>query len=82
VDLAGKTAPWQCTQQFDIPWLIRSGQRHRAARARHRTVKTVMHALAVGGWTVIAETKGAALENLLLQHPFYERQVPVFVAIM
>jgi isoleucyl-tRNA synthetase len=40
-------------------------------------VKTVMHSLAVGGWTVIAETKGAALENLLLQHPFYERQVPV-----
>jgi len=40
-------------------------------------VKTVMHALAVGGWTVIAETKGAALENLLLQHPFYDRQVPI-----
>jgi isoleucyl-tRNA synthetase len=40
-------------------------------------VKTVMHALAVGAWTVIAETKGAALENLMLQHPFYDRQVPV-----
>src|ERR1700675_314872 len=40
-------------------------------------VKTVMHALAVASWTVIAETKGAALENLLLQHPFYDRQVPV-----
>jgi len=29
-------------------------------------LKTVLHALAVGGWTVIAETTGAALENLML----------------
>src|SRR5450631_3522307 len=42
-------------------------------------VKTVMHALAVASWTVIAETKGAALEHLLLQHPFYDRQVPVIL---
>src|SRR5450631_4409225 len=42
-------------------------------------VKTVMHALAVGAWTVIAETKGAALENLMLQHPFYDVQVPVIL---
>jgi len=42
-------------------------------------VKTVMHALAVGSWTVIAETKGAALENLMLQHPFYDRQVPLIL---
>jgi isoleucyl-tRNA synthetase len=39
--------------------------------------RTVMHALGVAFWTVIAETKGAALENLMLQHPFYDRQVPV-----
>jgi len=42
-------------------------------------VKTVMHALAVGSWTVIAETKGTALENLMLQHPFYDRQVPMIL---
>jgi len=40
-------------------------------------VKPVMHALGVSTWAVIAETKGAALEHLVLQHPFYDRQVPV-----
>ncbi len=32
------------------------------------------------GAEVIAHTTGAALEGLLLQHPFYERQVPVIWA--
>ena len=30
-------------------------------------------------WTVLAEAKGAALEKLMLQHPFYDRQVPVIL---
>ncbi len=42
-------------------------------------VKTVMHTLAVSMWTVIAEAKGADLEHLKLQHPFYDRQVPVIL---
>jgi len=42
-------------------------------------VKTVMHALGVAHWTVVAEAKGAALENLVLQHPFYDREVPVIL---
>ncbi|HEY3657164.1 MAG TPA: isoleucine--tRNA ligase [Steroidobacteraceae bacterium] len=42
-------------------------------------VKAVMHTLAVANWTVIAETKGAALEHLVLRHPFYDRQVPVIL---
>ena len=42
-------------------------------------VKTVMHAVGVPHWTVIAEAKGAALEHLVLQHPFYDRQVPVIL---
>jgi isoleucyl-tRNA synthetase len=42
-------------------------------------VKTVMHTLGVDSWTVIAASKGAALENLVLQHPFYDRQVPVIL---
>jgi isoleucyl-tRNA synthetase len=42
-------------------------------------VKSVMHALGVSNWTVIAETKGSALEHLVLQHPFYDRQVPVIL---
>src|ERR1700675_4070434 len=40
-------------------------------------VKSVMHTLAVKEWTVIATAKGGGLEHLMLQHPFYERQVPV-----
>jgi isoleucyl-tRNA synthetase len=40
-------------------------------------VKSVMHTLAVKEWTVIATAKGGVLEHLMLQHPFYERQVPV-----
>ncbi|MDP8985680.1 MAG: isoleucine--tRNA ligase [Pseudomonadota bacterium] len=42
-------------------------------------VKSVMHALGVPHWTTIAQTKGAALEHLMLQHPFYDRQVPVIL---
>jgi isoleucyl-tRNA synthetase len=42
-------------------------------------VRTVMHTLGVARWTVIGEVKGAALENLSLQHPFYPRQVPVIL---
>jgi isoleucyl-tRNA synthetase len=37
----------------------------------------VMSKLGVKSWSVIGESKGAALEHLLLQHPFYDRQVPV-----
>jgi isoleucyl-tRNA synthetase len=40
-------------------------------------VKPLMHALGVAAFSIIAETKGAALEHLTLQHPFYERTVPV-----
>ncbi|MDN0084447.1 isoleucine--tRNA ligase [Crenobacter sp. SG2305] len=32
-----------------------------------------------GGAAVLAETSGDRLEHLLLQHPFYDRQVPVIV---
>jgi len=42
-------------------------------------VKPLMHTLAVSIWTVIAEAKGGALERLVLQHPFYDRQVPVIL---
>src|SRR5580658_9748079 len=36
-----------------------------------------MQTLGISGWTVLAETKGAALEKLELQHPVYDRRVPV-----
>lgn len=42
-------------------------------------VDTVMKTLGVADWTLISAVKGAALELLLLQHPFYERQVPVIL---
>jgi isoleucyl-tRNA synthetase len=39
--------------------------------------EAVMKSLGVGEWISIAAVKGAALEHMLLQHPFYDRQVPV-----
>jgi isoleucyl-tRNA synthetase len=42
-------------------------------------VKSLMHTLGVTVWAVLAEVKGAALEHLQLQHPFYDRQVPVIL---
>ena len=42
-------------------------------------VKPIMHTLGVSDWTVIAEAKGAALEHLQLQHPLYDRRVPVIL---
>src|SRR5450755_1769064 len=40
-------------------------------------VNTVMSTLAIGSWVVLGTAKGEALEHLALQHPFYDRQVPV-----
>ena len=40
-------------------------------------VDSVMKSLGITYWVQIATVKGAALEHLLLQHPFYDRQVPV-----
>src|SRR5271168_1679943 len=40
-------------------------------------VKSVMPTLGVTEWNVLATAKGAALEHLVLQHPFYDRLVPV-----
>jgi isoleucyl-tRNA synthetase len=39
----------------------------------------VMKELGVPDWTLVSAAKGAALEHLLLHHPFYERQVPVIL---
>jgi isoleucyl-tRNA synthetase len=40
-------------------------------------VDSVMQSLGIAYWVQIATVKGAILEHLLLQHPFYDRQVPV-----
>jgi isoleucyl-tRNA synthetase len=42
-------------------------------------VTAVMQALGVTTWVAIAQAKGEALEYLALQHPFYDRQVPVIL---
>jgi isoleucyl-tRNA synthetase len=42
-------------------------------------VASVMQALGVTTWVAIAQAKGEALEYLALQHPFYDRQVPVIL---
>jgi isoleucyl-tRNA synthetase len=52
--------------------------RERLVLATER-IKPLMQTLGISGWTVLAETKGAALEKLELQHPFYPRRVPVIM---
>jgi isoleucyl-tRNA synthetase len=37
----------------------------------------VMAQLGTAPWSAVGQVKGAALEQLVLQHPFYDRQVPV-----
>ena len=59
--------------EFDL-----GGGRERLVLA-NELVDAVMKSLGVADWTSIAEVKGAALEHLLLQHPFYDRQVPVIL---
>jgi isoleucyl-tRNA synthetase len=52
--------------------------RERLVLATER-IKPLMQTLGISGWTVLAETKGAVLEKLELQHPFYDRRVPVIL---
>ena len=42
-------------------------------------VKPVLNKLGLDEWFVVAQANGAALEHLALQHPFYDRQVPVIL---
>lgn len=42
-------------------------------------VEDAMQRYGVKDFQVVGSAKGAALENLLLQHPFYAKQVPVLV---
>ena len=57
--------------EFDL-----GGGRERLIVANER-VEPLMLTLGVGAWTTLAEVKGQALEHLQLQHPFYDRVVPV-----
>jgi isoleucyl-tRNA synthetase len=54
------------------------GRRERLLLADERAA-SVMQALGVTTWVAIGQAKGEALEHLVLQHPFYERQVPVIL---
>jgi isoleucyl-tRNA synthetase len=53
------------------------GERRERLLLADELITSVMTALGVTTWVVIAQAKGEALEHLSLQHPFYERQVPV-----
>jgi isoleucyl-tRNA synthetase len=54
------------------------GRRERLLLA-DELVPSVMQALGVTTWVAIAQAKGEALEYLNLQHPFYDRQVPIIL---
>ncbi|HTD75711.1 MAG TPA: isoleucine--tRNA ligase [Steroidobacteraceae bacterium] len=55
------------------------GERRERLLLADELISSVMTALGVTTWVVIAQAKGEALEHLSLQHPFYERQVPVIL---
>src|ERR1700688_2852697 len=40
-------------------------------------IDAVVKSIGIADWSLVATAKGAALEHLLLRHPFYDRQVPV-----
>ncbi len=64
--------------EFDYSWLsCKFGAQDERLVVASELVPTVMQALGLKEWQVLSVAKGAALENLLLQHPFYARQVPV-----
>jgi isoleucyl-tRNA synthetase len=54
------------------------GRRERLLLA-DELVAAVMQALGVTTWVAIAQAKGETLEYLALQHPFYDRQVPIIL---
>jgi isoleucyl-tRNA synthetase len=56
-----------------------SGGRRERLLLADELVTSVMQALGVTTWVAIAQAKGEALEYLNLQHPFYERQVPIIL---
>ncbi len=64
--------------EYSLVELDLGSGRERLVLAAER-VKSVMATLGVAHWSVLAEAKGSVLEKLTLQHPFYERQVPVIL---
>jgi hypothetical protein len=80
LDLAGQSRRWRSIRssttalvEFDL-----GNGRERLVLAPSASSRDA--ALGVGRTgAVLAEVKGAALENLMLQHPFYEREVPVIL---
>jgi isoleucyl-tRNA synthetase len=64
--------------QFDYSLVeFDSGGAYQRLVVASERVDPVMKTLGVADWTLISAVKGAALEHLLLRHPFYDRQVPV-----
>jgi isoleucyl-tRNA synthetase len=42
-------------------------------------VESAMARYGIEDWTLVATCQGAVLENITLQHPFYEQQVPIIL---
>ncbi len=82
------TTPWTLPANqgvalnADIDYVLvqcqHEGQAERLLLA-HDLMKTAMLRYNIDDYHVIANCQGAELENLLLQHPFYDRQVPIIL---
>ncbi|WP_111643338.1 isoleucine--tRNA ligase [Marinimicrobium alkaliphilum] len=62
--------------ELDYVWLQADGQRLLVAEA---LAENVMARAGIDSFSVVGRCKGAALEKLDVQHPFYDRQVPVIL---
>ena len=82
------TTPWTLPASMAVsvhPELDYVLVSHNAGGKQHSTVlaealyEQVMQRAGASEFSVLGRSKGAALEKLLLQHPFYDRQVPVIL---
>ncbi len=55
------------------------GERPERLIVAHELLASAMDRFGIDHYHVLGSAKGAALEQLLLNHPFYERQVPVIL---
>ncbi len=64
--------------EYAIVQCVKDGRKERLVLAEALLKDTLLR-YGIDDYHVIAYGKGAAFENLLLQHPFYDRQVPVIL---
>ena len=64
--------------EYSVVQCEQDGQKERLVVAEV-LLKDVMLRYGIDNYHVVAYCKGSALENQLLQHPFYDRQVPIIL---